>query len=443
MRKKRASNSREVLVMCGRAPFSICERYAWLRPRPSSFFMAATTSDWVMGRFRPRSEPSMMRRERSLSPRVMIAGLSSIAICKMYIAICNLSREIVYSGKLFICSTLLADIGANPTAQSRVTEPHCGGALVGSVKGGLFDGSAANRRCGKEASEFRLDTRGAVEDLEKGLPLLRRGDEVTLIGWSGALSLRVSGTFRRHGEFPSSLEHCTPQRDGNLGLLLGFAEGVEIDAELLALFVEVAAFEAEGAGDVGHVEIVAADFGEKGFALEGFGAFDEGALRDVGSVDGDGHAGGTGSGEGEAHVVGRDSFCVGEEGEALDDVAQFADVAGPGITAQIGDSFGCEEFFLPTVLRGDLAGEVGDEVRKILVALAQGRQGQRKDVHAVIEIAAKFVFLDEFVEIAMRGDDHAHVDFNGLVAANALHFAFFKDAKQLGLHGQGHIADFV
>src|SRR5208283_5775217 len=71
MRKKRASNSREVLVMCGRAPFSICERYAWLRPRPSSRFIAATTSDWVMGRFRPRSEPSMMRRERSLSPRVM------------------------------------------------------------------------------------------------------------------------------------------------------------------------------------------------------------------------------------------------------------------------------------------------------------------------------------------------------------------------------------
>jgi hypothetical protein len=36
---------------------------------------------------------------------------------------------------------------------------------------------------------------------------------------------------------------------------------MEIDAELLALFVEVAAFEAEGAGDVGHMEIVAADFG--------------------------------------------------------------------------------------------------------------------------------------------------------------------------------------
>ena len=46
------------------------------------------------GAVKPRSEPSMKRRERSLSPRVMGVGLSSIAICKMYIAICNLSREI-------------------------------------------------------------------------------------------------------------------------------------------------------------------------------------------------------------------------------------------------------------------------------------------------------------------------------------------------------------
>ena len=60
-------------------------------------------------------------------------------------------------------------------------------------------------------------------------------------------------------------------------LLVGFAEGLEIDAELLAFFVEVAAFEAEGAGDVGHVEIVALDFGEENFFFEGFGAFGEGA----------------------------------------------------------------------------------------------------------------------------------------------------------------------
>ena len=41
---------------------------------------------------------------------------------------------------------------------------------------------------------------------------------------------------------------------------------------MLAFFVEVAAFEAEGAGYVGHVEVVALDFGEEDFFFEGFGA---------------------------------------------------------------------------------------------------------------------------------------------------------------------------
>ena len=40
-------------------------------------FMATATSDCVSGRPKPRSEPSMARRERSLSPRVMEARLSN------------------------------------------------------------------------------------------------------------------------------------------------------------------------------------------------------------------------------------------------------------------------------------------------------------------------------------------------------------------------------
>ena len=43
----------------------------------------------------------------------------------------------------------------------------------------------------------------------------------------------------------------------------------------------------------------------------------------------------------------------------------------------------------------------------------------------------------------MGGDDDADVDLDGLVAADALDFAFFEDAEELGLHGEGHVADFV
>jgi len=60
-------------------------------------------------------------------------------------------------------------------------------------------------------------------------------------------------------------------------VLLGLAERLQVDAELLALFVEVAALETEYAGHVGHVEIVATDFRQEHFLFEGFGALHQSA----------------------------------------------------------------------------------------------------------------------------------------------------------------------
>ena len=56
---------------------------------------------------------------------------------------------------------------------------------------------------------------------------------------------------------------------------------MEVDAELLALLVKVGALEAEGAGDVSHVEIVAADFGEENFAFESFRALLKSSLSRI------------------------------------------------------------------------------------------------------------------------------------------------------------------
>ena len=52
-----------MLVRCGRAPDSICERYDWeMVPVEVSSAMARTSSCWVMARLRPRREPSTSRR---------------------------------------------------------------------------------------------------------------------------------------------------------------------------------------------------------------------------------------------------------------------------------------------------------------------------------------------------------------------------------------------
>ena len=72
--------------------------------------------------------------------------------------------------------------------------------------------------------------------------------------------------------FINSLCDDSPARKAcNLYHLLRSAEGLQVDSELLALLVEVAALEAKGACDVGHMKIVAADFAEQHFAFECFG----------------------------------------------------------------------------------------------------------------------------------------------------------------------------
>src|SRR6266403_1486223 len=50
--------------------------------------------------------------------------------------------------------------------------------------------------------------------------------------------------------------------------LIGFAFGSYINAKLLAFLVEVAALQAKSARDVGHVVMMAAQFGEQYFPLE-------------------------------------------------------------------------------------------------------------------------------------------------------------------------------
>ena len=72
---------------------------------------------------------------------------------------------------------------------------------------------------------------------------------------------------------------------------------------MLALFVEVGAFEAQGAGYVGHMEVVAADFGEEDFAFEGFRALLESSLPRCGVDGGSGAHGEFDGGEGLSDVI--------------------------------------------------------------------------------------------------------------------------------------------
>src|SRR5208337_4352915 len=126
-----------------------------------------------------------------------------------------------------------------------------------------------------------------------------------------------------------------------------------------------------------------------------------------------------------------------------DDVFQFANVAGPGMLEKKG-------------LRA--AGEAGDalaigivvllqeklhEKRNVFQALRERRDTNLDGTQAIEEIFAETPGENFGAEVAVGGGDEADIDLLDLGRADALNFAVLDDAQQLGLHGQGSLADFI
>lgn len=62
---------------------------------------------------------------------------------------------------------------------------------------------------------------------------------------------------------------------------------------------------------------------------------------------------------------------------------------------------------------------------------------------AVEQILAEGLFGDHGAEVVVGGGDDAHVDFAGLQGAQPLDLLILEGAEELGLGGDGHVADFV
>jgi len=149
-----------------------------------------------------------------------------------------------------------------------------------------------------------------------------------------------------------------------------------------------------------------------------------------------------GRGEG-GKKSGADLRSVGEDGGALEGVLEFADVAGPRVIAEAAAGFGAEGERRLSQFAAKFFEEVGSEEKNVVAAIAQGRNRERNGGDAEVEIFTKEFFTDAGGEIAVGGNDDAEVHVNGLRATDAFKAAFFEDAKELGLAGQGQFADFV
>jgi hypothetical protein len=131
-----------------------------------------------------------------------------------------------------------------------------------------------------------------------------------------------------------------------------------------------------------------------------------------------------------------------ENGQSLDEVLELAYIAGPRVRGEAVER-GLREGDRRTAFGFAAPHEIADERRKIVEALAQRRNGDRKHVESEEEVLAELAGGRACLEIAMRGRENTHVGAALLAAADALEGAFLQDAQQLHLHVEAHVTDLI
>ena len=133
----------------------------------------------------------------------------------------------------------------------------------------------------------------------------------------------------------------------------------------------------------------------------------------------------------------------GQRDHLLDDVDQFAHIAGPVVLHQESQRIGREGVDGLAVPGGDLPQEVTRQQRDVLAPLAHWRQREAHHVQAVVQILAETCFADRGFEVAMRGRDDANVDRRRLRRTDRADGAFLQDPQQFHLQRDRHVADFI
>ena len=132
-----------------------------------------------------------------------------------------------------------------------------------------------------------------------------------------------------------------------------------------------------------------------------------------------------------------------EDDRALETVAQLADVARPVVGAQPLARRGVELERLLLELSRKRGEKPVDERIDVLAPLAQRRDADREDAHAVEEVLAEEALGDEPVEGPVRGGDDPHVDLDRRRPADAVEGALLQHAQELGLRRRRELADLV
>src|SRR6266567_6081942 len=97
----------------------------------------------------------------------------------------------------------------------------------------------------------------------------------------------------------------------------------------------------------------------------------------------------------------------------------------------------------PSVLTVEALEEFAGKLRNITTPLAQRRHQYRHDANAIVKVGAELLARHRLLEIPVGSRDHAHVDLDGMVTADALEFVFLKYAQELRLKSRRNFSDLI
>ena len=145
----------------------------------------------------------------------------------------------------------------------------------------------------------------------------------------------------------------------------------------------------------------------------------------------------------ETQVRGRDRLAGHHDHQALDDVAQLADVARPAIALKAGRRARIEPLRPTAVFARELGHEMLGQQRDVAWPVAQRRHGDRDDVQPEVEVLAESRGADLGRQILVGRGQHAHVHPHACCPADRLDDLLLQRAQDLGLRLQAHVADLV
>jgi hypothetical protein len=132
-------------------------------------------------------------------------------------------------------------------------------------------------------------------------------------------------------------------------------------------------------------------------------------------------------------------FC----GQANDDVAQFADIAGEGVVRATGFALRGEVEGLLRLRAHSNVAEMVEQQQAVVAHLAQRRYNDRTDRQAVVEVGAEVAGLDLLAQVAVGGGNDARRLMRFWVSPTRWYSPFSSTRSSLACSSSGQLADLV